>query len=229
MRKAGQAEKDLGACHIQGRVPAGGLLYSSPALTDYVMVEQLNLVDHDDNVAKAAFRLLLNDAIPMPMRTLAERIGVDPALVTQVFDHLRLVGRAETDGDRLHGVYGLTLKPTQHRLTLRGSTFFTWCAFDIVGIPAALGESAEIASECAHCRAAVSFAMTDGEPPPLPLVVSWLSARCDSIRDQFCPAVNFYCDRTHYQAALNHGQAPDSALSLEQAAEMGRHNWGWAR
>ena len=68
MRKAGQAEKDLGACHIQGRVPAGGLLYSSPALTDYVMVEQLNLVDHDDNVAKAAFRLLLNDAIPMPMR-----------------------------------------------------------------------------------------------------------------------------------------------------------------
>ncbi|HEY8767448.1 MAG TPA: organomercurial lyase [Dehalococcoidia bacterium] len=193
------------------------------------MVEQLNLVDHDDKFAKAAFRLLLNDATPMPMGTLAERIGVEQALVTRVFDHLRLVGRAETDGDRLLGVYGLTLKPTQHRLTLRGSTFFTWCAFDIVGIPAALGESAEIASVCAHCRAVVSFAMTDGEPPSLPLVVSWLSERCDSIRDQFCPAVNFYCDRTHYQAALNHGQAPDSALSLEQVAEMGRHNWGWAR
>ena len=71
--------------------------------------------------------------------------------------------------------------------------------------------------------------MTDGEPPPLPLVVSWLAERCDSIRDQFCPAVNFYCDRAHYQAALNDGQAPDSALSLEQAAEMGRANWGWAR
>jgi alkylmercury lyase len=193
------------------------------------MVEQLNLVDHDDKVAKAAFRLLLNDAAPIPMGTVAERIGVDQALVTQVLDRLRLVGRAETDGDRLLGVYGLTLNPTQHRLTLRGSTFFTWCAFDIVGIPAALGESAEIASECANCRAAVSFAMTDGEPPLLPLFVSWLSERCDSIRDQFCPAVNFYCDRTHYQAALDHGQAPDSALSLERAAEMGRDNWKWAR
>lgn len=108
----------------------------------------------------------------MPIGALAERIGVEQALVTQVFDHLRLAGRAETDGDRLLGVYGLTLKPTQHRLTLRGSTFFTWCAFDIVGIPAALGESAEIASECAHCHTVVSFAMTDGEPPPLPLVVT---------------------------------------------------------
>lgn len=45
-------------------MPAGGLLYSSPAPRDYVMVEQLNLVDHDDNVAKAAFRLLLNDRDP---------------------------------------------------------------------------------------------------------------------------------------------------------------------
>jgi alkylmercury lyase len=193
------------------------------------MVEQLNLVDHGDNIAKAAFGLLLNDPTPLLMAILAERIGVQQTLVMQVFDQLRLVGRAETDGDKLLGVYGLTLKPTRHRLTLRGATFFTWCAFDIVGIPAALGESAEITSECAHCHAAVSFAMTDGEPPPLPLVVSWLSERCDSIRDQFCPAVNFYCDSTHYEAALNDGKAPDSALTLEQAAEMGRENWGWAR
>ena len=55
------------------------------------MVEQLNLVDHDDKVAKAAFRLLLNDPAPMTMGALAERIGVEQALVAQVFDHLRLV------------------------------------------------------------------------------------------------------------------------------------------
>ncbi len=103
------------------------------------MVEQLNLVDHGDNIAKAAFGLLLNNPTPLPMAILAERIGVQQSLVTQVFDQLRLVGRAETDGDKLLGVYGLTLKPTRHRLTLRGSTFFTWCAFDIVGIPASAG------------------------------------------------------------------------------------------
>lgn len=193
------------------------------------MVEQLNLVDHGSRVAKEAFRILLNDATPLPMATLAERIGTDQRLVKQVLDDLGRVGRAEMDGGKLLGVYGLTLKPTQHRLALRGSTFFAWCAFDIVGIPAALGESAEIASECAQCQSVVRFAMIDGEPPELPIVISWLSERCDSIRDQFCPTVNFYCDQTHYEAAVAAGQAPDASLSLERAAEMGRENWGWAR
>jgi Alkylmercury lyase. len=193
------------------------------------LVEQLNLVDHGSRVAKEAFRILLNDATPLPMATLAERIGTDQRLVKQVLDDLGRVGRAEMDGGKLLGVYGLTLKPTQHRLALRGSTFFAWCAFDIVGIPAALGESAEIASECAQCQSVVRFAMIDGEPPELPIVISWLSERCDSIRDQFCPTVNFYCDQTHYEAAVAAGQAPDASLNLERAAEMGRENWGWAR
>ena len=193
------------------------------------MVEQLNLVDHNDRIAKEAFRILLREAAPQSTVALAARVGADPQLVEQVLSDLQRIGRAEVDGDRLLGVYGLTLKPTEHRLTLRSNTFFTWCAFDIVGIPAALGESAEIASECAHCHAEVSFAVTDGVPPALPLVVSWLSQRCDSIRDQFCPTVNFYCDQAHYEAARNEGGAPDAFLTLERAAEMGRENWGWAR
>lgn len=193
------------------------------------MVEQLNLVDHSDRIAKEAFRILLSEAVPQSTAALSKRAGADQRLVEQVFRDLQRIGRAEVDDDRLLGVYGLTLKPTQHRLTLRGNTFFTWCAFDIVGIPAALGESAEIASECAHCRRVISFSMTDGVPPALPLVVSWLSERCDSIRDQFCPAVNFYCDQGHYEDASHARKAPDSFLTLERAAEMGRENWGWAR
>lgn len=193
------------------------------------MVEQLNLVDHNDRIAKEAFRMLLSDATPVAITSLSEHAGANPGVVRRVLDELRLAGRVETDGDSLLGVYGLTLKPTQHHLALRGSTYFTWCAFDIVGIPAALGETAEIVSECANCRSVVSFSMADGEPPPLPIVISWLSERCDSIRDQFCPTVNFYCDSTHYEAALKDGGAPDTHLTLERAAAMGRENWGWAR
>jgi len=193
------------------------------------LVEQLNLVDHGDRIAKEAFRLLLNEADPLPISTLAERIGVAEEVVRQALDGLRLVGRAEIDGDRLIGVYGITLKPTQHRLTMHGATFFTWCAFDIVGIPAALGESAEVASECAECHGAVRVSIVNGEPPPSPITISWLSAQCDSIRDQFCPTVNFYCESVHYETALKGGRAPDSSISLARAAEMGRENWGWAR
>lgn len=193
------------------------------------MVEQLNLVDHKDRIAKEAFRILLSEAAPQSTAALAQRVGADRQIVEQVLGDLQRIGRAEVDGDRLLGIYGLTLKATEHRLTLRGKTFFTWCAFDIVGIPAALGESTEIASACPQCHSPVRFAMTDGEPPALPLVVSWLSKSCDSIRDQFCPTVNFYCDQNHYEDALRAGQAPDGFLTLQQAAEMGRENWGWAR
>jgi alkylmercury lyase len=193
------------------------------------MVEQLNLVDHNDHVAKEAFGMLLREAAPVTIAALSEQAGADPGGVRRVLDELRLAGWVETDGDSLLGVYGLTLKPTQHRLTLRGSTYFTWCAFDIVGIPAALGESAVIVSECANCRLVVSFSMTNGEPPPLPIVISWLSERCDSIREQFCPTVNFYCDSTHYETAVKVGAAPDACLTLERASAMGRENWGWAR
>jgi hypothetical protein len=192
------------------------------------LVEQLALVDHADSVAKEAFRILLSDATPLSMTALAERIGADKTAVRKILDDLMLVGRAEMEGEVLFGVYGLTLKPTQHQLKLRGSSFFTWCAFDIVGIPAALGESAEITGECAHCHSAIRFAIAEGEPPSLPIVISWLAERCDSIRDQFCPTVNFYCDSAHYEVAMKAGQAPSDSLSLRRAAEMGRVNWGWA-
>jgi alkylmercury lyase len=193
------------------------------------LVEQLNLVGHGGSIAKEAFGILLRDAVALPIATLAERLDADQSLVEQVLDDLNRVGRADIDAGRLLGIYGLTLRPTQHRLRLRGSMFFTWCAFDLVGIPAALGESAEISSECAQCHRVVSFAMIDGEPPDLPIVISWLSERCDSIRDQFCPTVNFYCDEAHHEAAVGAGEAPEASLSLERAAEMGRELWGWAR
>jgi hypothetical protein len=187
------------------------------------------LVGHGNSIAKAAFGILLSEAAALPIATLGRRLGVDQGVVEQVLGDLSRVGRAETGGGRLLGIFGLTLRPTQHRLRLRGSTFFTWCAFDLVGIPAALGESAEISSECAQCHRVVSFAVIDGAPPDLPIVISWLSERCDSIRDQFCPTVNFYCDQTHYEAAVGTGHAPDVSLRLDQAAAMGRENWGWAR
>lgn len=193
------------------------------------LLDQLDLADHDDNIAREAFRILLSGSGVLPISTLAERVGTEPALVRQLLENLQRRGRVEMHQDRLLGVYGLTLKSTEHRLTLRGSTFFTWCAFDVVGIPAALGESAEIASVCARCHTPLSLSITDGEPPKLPLVISWLAERCESVREQFCPTVNFYCDESHYNAALGDGQAPEIFLSLERAAEMGREIWGWAR
>lgn len=192
-------------------------------------MERLDLVDHGDWIAKEAFRALLSDATPLTIPVLTTRLGAPEDAVRVSLTDLAAAGRAELDADTLLGLYGLTLKPTQHRLTLRGAVYFTWCAWDSVGIPAALGESALVESQCASCHQSIRLTITDGVPPQLPVVVSWLSERCDSIRDQFCPTINFYCDGMHYESARNDGDAPDEALDMERAAEMGRVHWGWAR
>lgn len=186
-------------------------------------------LDFTDATARQAFRLLLDRPGPISAADLAAEIGPDEQRVVDAFGALRTAGRAEFDGHgRLLGIYGLTLKPTEHRLVLRGNAFFVWCAFDSVGIPAALGESATVSSVCAQCGRGLRLSIDGGRPPALPLVISWLPQRCDSVRDEFCPTVNFYCDADHYHASLAGGAPGDAYLSLEAAASLGRDTWGWA-
>jgi hypothetical protein len=66
-------------------------------------------------------------------------------------------GRAELDDDgRLVGIHGLTLRPTQHAFVHAERTHWTWCAFDSVGIPAALGVDAEARTTCPACHPSTS-------------------------------------------------------------------------
>lgn len=186
-------------------------------------------LDFMDSSARTAFRLLLDDPRPISASDLAVATRDNEQRLVEAFASLKAAGRAEFDEQgRLLGVYGLTLKPTEHRLVLRGSTFFVWCAFDSVGIPAALAESATVNSVCANCGLAVALDIEDGRPPALPTIISWLPQRCDSIRDEFCPTVNFYCDADHFRASLAEGTPADAYLNLEEAAAIGRDSWGWA-
>jgi alkylmercury lyase len=186
-------------------------------------------LDFSDTIARQAFRSLLEGGSPLTVSALARRAQTDEGLVTETFEKLRRAGRAEIDDDgRLVGVFGLTLRPTQHHLKLGDRQFFVWCAFDSVGIPAALGQSASVTSECAHCGKRISLDIMNGEPPDLPLVVSWSTASCESIREEFCPTINFYCDVEHYRASPAGLGRPDSFLTLSAAAELGKQNWGWA-
>lgn len=186
-------------------------------------------LDFTDSTAHKAFRRLLDKPEPFAVASLAAAIGSDEQRVADAFAALKSAGRAEFDEqDRLLGIYGLTLKPTEHRLVIGGKTFFVWCAFDSVGIPAALGESATVTSVCAQCGRELELMINDGQPPSLPLVISWLPQRCDSVRDEFCPTVNFYCDADHYRASLDGCGPTEAFLTLEKAASLGRDNWGWA-
>lgn len=61
------------------------------------------------------------------------------------------------------GSHGLSLIPSDHRLSINGQNLFTWCAVDAVGIPAALETDAAVRSKCFQCSQPIEITMSGGE------------------------------------------------------------------
>jgi hypothetical protein len=61
------------------------------------------------------------------------------------------------------GSHGLSIIPTEHRISIGGQDLFTWCAVDAVGIPAVLGVDATIISKCFQCDEPIEITMSSGE------------------------------------------------------------------
>jgi hypothetical protein len=53
--------------------------------------------------------------------------------------------------------------PTPHRVTAAGRVWTATCAWDALGIPAALHEDGQVESECACCGEPVALEVCDGE------------------------------------------------------------------
>jgi alkylmercury lyase len=140
-------------------------------------------------------------------------------------------GMAILDGATLVAIDGLSVRPTPHRLTLGGAEFFTWCAADAIGIPAALEEDSQVATSCPHCSAAISLSIRGGVPTSGGDLVLWLpTSSCTHVVTQFCPDVNFFCNREHLDAwRAGIGEPVGEVLSAEAAAQLGRQWWAYLR
>ena len=81
---------------------------------------------------------------PVDVARIAERAG---ASTDDVLEFLH-GSPAEFDRDaRLVG-FGLTLRPTPHRVEFDGRTLYTWCAPDTLELPVLLGRSVQVESRC---------------------------------------------------------------------------------
>lgn len=112
----------------------------------------------------AGFRALLaGRSVAAP--ELAAGSGLPAAEVRERLAGLAAQGLVELD-DRgtIVGCKGLSLRPTSHRLQLGGRDFYTWCAVDAIGIPAALEADARIESRCAGCGRPLGIDVAGGVP-----------------------------------------------------------------
>jgi hypothetical protein len=176
---------------------------------------------------RAAFDAILDGRAPL-LADLAGTTTVSPEEVD------RLIGRGliVDDSGRVVAAHGLSLVPArQHRLTLRGRMFWTWCAIDAVGIPAGLHEDAVAETTCEQCGTPVRLEFRGGNVVHAshPAAQVWEAARMDgrgAAGPPHCALMNLFCSAEHladWRAA--HPAAKGRARSPAEVGELGRAEW----
>lgn len=137
------------------------------------------------------------------------------------------VGRAELDAcGLLVGVHGLTLRDSRHSFFHHGVERNTWCAFDSVGIPAALKLDAVAQTDCPTCGGALTVDIQGGSVPAAAPVL-WLPEPEDSshLMESFCAVADLYCSPAHLEQRIDAARTPGRMVTLAEAAALGRDVW----
>lgn len=177
----------------------------------------LEVTPAEHDLAVRGFVALWHDRRPRPAD-----LDADPAAV----DGLQRRGLIVTDPEgRITGVHGLSTTPTAHRITHPGGDTYTWCAFDVIGIPAALHLDADTHTACPTCGQHLDITFTNGQPTADDDLRLWLpTMQCDNVLSAVCAHANLYCNREHLAATVA-DDAVGTILTVPAAADLGRTIW----
>jgi hypothetical protein len=181
-----------------------------------------------DNVRAAAFRRLLRTNTPVAVDELTSGLHEPPDRVHAAVDALAEQGRIRCDADgRIVGAAGLSVWPDRHQIDLNPKRYWTWCAYDFLGIFAALGATGQASSPIPDTDEVAVVEFLDGAPHGdfVLLLPSDDVECCGNVYEQWCPNSNLF--RTAADAAVwaaQHGLT-GSALALTDAAEHGGARW----
>lgn len=105
---------------------------------------------------------------PPSVGDIAAGVGVAAPLVREVL--LRLRSRRvlvlEADGESIRMAPPFSGVPTQHRVTAAGVEYYANCAWDALGIPAALHKAARVHSRCERSLEPLELEVTASGPEP---------------------------------------------------------------
>jgi alkylmercury lyase len=179
-------------------------------------------------LSRAAFLAILDGQTPM----LSDLIEATAASAQEVNG---LIGRQlmVDDAGRIVAAHGLSLVPArQHQLTMGGRQFWTWCAIDVIGIPAGLAADAVAETTCHVCGTAVRLHFHAGEivHSSHPAARVWNAQHLPGrgvAGPPHCALMNLFCSAQHLDDWLaTHPGESGRVLTLADAAELGRAEWG---
>ena len=110
-----------------------------------------------------------------------------------------VAGWNDTEYDRQGRIigWGLTLRPTPHRVTVDGKQLYTWCALDTLFFPAVIGRPAHIESPCVATGTPIRLTVdptagVSALDPPTAVVSIVTPEQMNSIRSTFCNPGRFF-------------------------------------
>jgi hypothetical protein len=181
----------------------------------------------DRLIEAAAFRELLRTRTPVAPSALATAVGADQTAVRQASEALARAGHLRlSDSGDVVGSAGLSVVPSRHQLTVEGVRFWTWCAWDAVGILAALGAFGQVLSRDPRTGHPLEVVFRRGRPDATAAVIFMVELPAvGSAYDEWCPLVNlFESDASARDWAEASGVA-GSVLTVAEAASRGARTW----
>jgi len=194
--------------------------------TDRPAKPLLPAVDAAGQLREIAFALLLRDRRPIETSALAALIGIRPATIRGSVRALAEGGWLDVDdAGRIVGAAGLSLTTGPHGLTIGESPFRTWCAYDSLGITAALQADARVDTTCGVCGSPIRLTFRGGVPDRDAPELLWLAAGGADLRGSFCTPTVLLCGADHAGAwAVAHG-GNGRVLELAEATRLGGAEW----
>lgn len=186
---------------------------------------QLPAVDAAGLLREAGFALLLRHHRPIELDELAEATGLDVEATQAAVAALAEAGWLDVVDGRVSGSAGLSLDIGPQRLRLGDASFRTWCAYDALGIAAALAVEAWLETTCGHCGAPIALTFRAGVPNRSGPERLWLAETGQDLRGSFCAPTVLLCGEAHGAAWAEAQGGRGRLLSLDEAARAGAVAW----
>ena len=125
-------------------------------------------MDQDTAVRLTVYQHFAATGTAPTLATVAERLFLSPGAVRESYRHLRTSRTLVLgdDGETIRMAPPFSGVPTQHQVMSDGVDYFANCAWDALGIPAALHRPATVHSRCEQSGAPLELEIGEAGPSP---------------------------------------------------------------
>jgi len=181
-------------------------------------------------VKTAAFRLLLARSQPIGVEDLSAKSGIGLERLSGLLDQLDGAGRIRRGAaGTVVGSAGLSVVPDRHEIELEGRRFWTWCAYDILGIFGALGANGRAFSPSPPDGDTIVVHFARGRPQKNDAVLfrpdEELMSCCENVYEEWCPNSNLFASPELATRWAEQHSMRGRVLDLDEAADLATKDW----